>query len=174
MKIFIKKSRKGFTLIELLIVIIILGVLSATMMMSSGSSVASARAEMIISNMNTIKNAALSYLTAEFANHPTIEGFKTNAKTYLGETANTNGNTLLTLDKCQYGVEHTKATSSIPDAATDNKWFVYCDFSSFGNNNGEKTDIINKLVKAASADQLLSGTDGAGYSGGEKVYMRIK
>ena len=56
-------KRNGFTLVELLIVIVVIGVLSAMMMLSSNEAVSSAKAAQIISNMRNIKTAALSFRT---------------------------------------------------------------------------------------------------------------
>jgi general secretion pathway protein G len=53
------KVRKGFTLVELLIVIVIIGILAAAMMLSSGSATASAEASNIVTDLRSMKAAAL-------------------------------------------------------------------------------------------------------------------
>ena len=53
--------RKGFTLVELLIVIVVIGILSAMMMLSSTEAVGSAKASNIISNLRNLKTAALAW-----------------------------------------------------------------------------------------------------------------
>ena len=52
------KTRKGFTLVELLIVIVVIGILSAMMMLSSSEAVTSAKASNIASNLRNLKTAA--------------------------------------------------------------------------------------------------------------------
>ena len=56
-----RKTRKGFTLVELLIVIVVIGILSAMMMLSSTEAVTSAKASNIVSNFRNLKTAALAY-----------------------------------------------------------------------------------------------------------------
>ena len=55
--------RKGFTLVELLIVIVVIGVLSTMMMLSSTEAVSSAKATTIISDLRNIKTAVLAWYT---------------------------------------------------------------------------------------------------------------
>lgn len=54
-------KREGFTLVELLIVIVVIGVLSAMMMLSSTEAVSSAKAADIISDLRNLKTAALAW-----------------------------------------------------------------------------------------------------------------
>ena len=54
-------KRSGFTLVELLIVIVVIGVLSAMMMLSSTEAVSSAKAADIISDLRNLKTAALAW-----------------------------------------------------------------------------------------------------------------
>ncbi|MBR6901348.1 MAG: type II secretion system protein [Synergistaceae bacterium] len=53
--------KKGFTLVELLIVIVVIGVLSAMMMLSSTEAVSSAKATNIINNLRNWKTATLEW-----------------------------------------------------------------------------------------------------------------
>lgn len=54
-------ARKGFTLVELLIVIVVIGILSAMMMLSSTEAMSSAKASNIASNLRNLKTAVLSW-----------------------------------------------------------------------------------------------------------------
>ena len=55
---FVNRTKKGFTLIELLIVIIIMGVLGAGLLLSSGQAVGAAKAATITTNIAQIKKTA--------------------------------------------------------------------------------------------------------------------
>ena len=70
-------KRKGFSLVELLIVIAIIGVLSATMMLSSTEAVSSAKATRVITAMTNLKKAVIAWYVD---NHDMItidnEGYK--------------------------------------------------------------------------------------------------
>jgi len=57
-----KGARKGFTLVELLIVIIIIGILAGAMMMVAGGGRDAAEASKIISDLRTMKSAALMWM----------------------------------------------------------------------------------------------------------------
>ena len=63
----LEMKRKGFTLVELLIVIVVIGVLSAMMMLSSTEAVSSAKAADIISDLRNLKTAALAWYADNLA-----------------------------------------------------------------------------------------------------------
>ena len=55
------RARRGFTLVELLIVIVIIGILAAAMLLSGGSATAAAEASNIISDLRSMKTAAVLF-----------------------------------------------------------------------------------------------------------------
>lgn len=53
----LKRGKKGFTLVELLIVVIVIGVLSAMMIIAANEIMATSRAATVISNLRNLKSA---------------------------------------------------------------------------------------------------------------------
>ena len=146
-------KRKGFTLVELLIVVAIIGVLGSMMMMSSTDAVDSAGANAILSNLNTMKTAAMSmYMEdTEVASQSPIalngtdgvgsEGTvkKTLAK-YLGKSSTAIG---LGDQAGQYGL-----------VGSDSAWYVVYQFATT-----DTTGVKTKLAASSSKADLFCATD---------------
>ncbi|MDR1048985.1 MAG: prepilin-type N-terminal cleavage/methylation domain-containing protein [Synergistaceae bacterium] len=78
-----RKAREGFTLVELLIVIVIIGILVGTMMMSSGSATDSAPAAASLAELRSLKGAVAMYFVDHEANPTQI----TDLTTYMDNKA---------------------------------------------------------------------------------------
>ncbi len=85
------RKRKGFTLVELLIVIVIIGILAGSMLLVFGTTKERARASKIISDMRTLKVAAVMYYH-EHKTFPPDGGLSDSfANTYMGRQAPESG-----------------------------------------------------------------------------------
>ena len=130
-------KRRGFTLVELLIVIVVIGVLSAMMMLSSTEAVSSAKASNIISNLRNLKTAALSLYTASLDK---VNG----AKPTIGAVQRYLNNE--TLDANVYNIVFKGASNNNYDAA---EWYVTCSVTD--------SNVKTKLASRAGSVGLLAG-----------------
>jgi general secretion pathway protein G len=147
----IMKKRSGFTLVELLIVIIIIGILAGAMLMLVGSGTDRAEATKIISDLRSMKAAALMYY-ADGKNAPDTDGVGPNG---LGKY----------MDKQLNATDYTFAKGSDSD-----RWFV-------GRTGVGGTGVREALVKSAVEAGLLLDTtsnDVNPYASGDDVYMRAR
>ena len=130
------KVRKGFTLVELLIVIVIIGILAAAMMLSSGSATAAAEASNIISDLRSMKAAALMFYA------DSMDDITTGLTLTVGYLAPYMDNP----DKF--------TTSGSPyrfSADSDNKWFVGFHLAT------KNDDVKKKLIGKARSTGLMDG-----------------
>jgi len=134
-----KTMRKGFTLVELLIVIVVIGILSAMMMLSSTEAVSSARAADIISDLRNLKTACLAYYAD---NLDFVEG-----------SSFTNLQSVNSGDILKYlGNEGLKDSYSFySDPNNDKGWYVFCHVTD--------SKVQEKLTSRASSVGLLGKDD---------------
>lgn len=71
-----KRKGRGFTLVELLIVIVIIGILAGSLLLVMGSGTDKANATKIVSDMRTLKSAALMYYAVNSKWPDGIEGLE--------------------------------------------------------------------------------------------------
>ena len=134
-------KRKGFTLVELLIVIVVIGILSAMMMLSSTEAVSSAKASNIVSNLRNMKTAALAF----FVDH--IDSYD---KTTVTENISSHKDDIM-----KYMSNSNSDYSDYSFSGTVvNTWYVSCDVKDSG--------VLGKLRGRASSVGLNIGKDQVG------------
>ncbi len=153
-------KREGFTLVELLIVIVVIGILSAMMMLSSTEAVSSARANNIIANLRNLKTAALAWYV-DSLDVVEASGFNLTNATHFPYVKH-----YLNNDKAS-----DLAGYSIVKDNTSKKWFIQFAGASMDAN------VKTKLMGRAASVGLLSGTadNATKYAGGNgNVYMLVR
>ena len=137
-------KRKGFTLVELLIVVAILGVLSATMMVTATGSTVNSKAMTIANNIRSCKSAALLYCQTNGTGIGDVTAKVSDVlKAHVNAWADFNSSTATI-----------KYTVSDDTSTTNDKWGIKVDFSS----DTEHEAISTKL-------QAIPGFSSVGDSG---------
>ena len=144
-----KRTRKGFTLVELLIVIVVIGILSAMLMLSSTEAVTSAEASNIVSNLRNLKTAALALYTDEL-------DYADNDKLEVGVITSTNGTPSTSngsFDKVITYMNNGAAADFVNYGITKTAdgWFVYRQAIN-------DSRVRSKLAGRAKSVGLLGGT----------------
>ena len=156
-------KREGFTLVELLIVIVVIGILSAMMMLSSTEAVSSAKANNIISNMRNMKTA----VTAWYVDNIDKVVRNSNGECYIDVDGDGKGETKLIDFVKNHSSEFLKyfnnEGSITLNAGTNageytikdknwHRWFVYY-------NVGSDAKIKEKLAGRAKSLSLVGATE---------------
>ena len=145
-------SRKGFSLVELLIVVVIMGILGAGVMLSSGGAVASARALTIINDLRSLKEAALLFYLDNPDTAPTIAKLKK----YIDNSEK---------------IEDTGSKYDITKNDTTGEYFISYDLTSEPN----KAEVIKRLASRAKSAGLYSSIAAdtpTVYETGDTVYIK--
>ena len=136
------RARKGFTLVELLIVIVIIGILASAMMLSGGSATAAAEASNVISDLRSMKAAALMFFADSMDD---IGSISTLQVTYLAPYMDNP-------DKFTTGGSPYRFANG--GAGLTNKWFV-----GYALDQAKKSpEVKKKLQGKARSTGLLAGT----------------
>jgi general secretion pathway protein G len=141
------KKRTGFTLVELLIVIIIIGILAGAMLLVAGSGTDKAEATKIVSNLRSMKAAALLY--------------------YADNPSETDCPDVLSLDK--YMDRKISEQTGYVTVDSQDVWLMGYEGLT------DKEGVQEKLSETAKSNGLLGPDYTSDYADGDtKVYMRAR
>ena len=174
-------KRKGFTLVELLIVIVVIGILSAMMMLSSTEAVTSAKASNIVSNLRNLKTAALAMYIDNMDNFDNGKAIiKGSTETGTPTSGATEFDITNVVKYMNGGENFTEKGYAI--VANDEGWFLKYTISG---TNTEQAQIKEKLKGRAASVGLLAAdkntatttdtdSEATTYAGGPDVYYFVR
>lgn len=150
-------ARKGFTLVELLIVIVVIGILSAMMMLSSTEAMSSAKASNIVSNLRNLKTATLAW----YADHVDLVSLDLSVTDGLSSHNDEilkyfNNEGSITLKGNDAGGGSYSIVSSTNGKNSSNVWYIGYVFS-----DADKTSVREKLAGRAKSLGLKFGGNGS-------------